>query len=97
MRLQVRGVYDEVVNIQEAVADVHGKLGHDQPSSEEVAQRGDTSGAGWIDRNAITELKSLKNPPTGVKKVLEAVCILMGVPCGVSSAMRLISSRGAFC
>ena len=33
-----------------------------------------------LNRNDVTEVKAMKNPPDGVRMVMEAVCIMKNVP-----------------
>ena len=33
-----------------------------------------------LNRNDVTEVKAMKNPPDGVRMVMEAVCIMKKVP-----------------
>jgi len=43
-----------------------------------------------LDQHAVEELRSYRNPPDGVKKVMSAVCMLFDVP--MSRSVRILSS-----
>ena len=69
--------------------------GFDLKEDEDEDEEQELGGALWLERNDLSELKSLHKPPTAVVLVCEAVCILLQAKGGPSwqSAKQLIHSR----